>query len=54
MFDDLVIDAYIIDYEETNDSERQIQLEIPNYYEYEKIKEEVKEQEPKRVIIIDI
>ena len=54
MHDDFEIDSYIIDYEEKSDNERQIQLEIPNYYDHEELKIKDKEQEPKRVIIIDI
>ena len=54
MSDDLIIDSYIIDHEIENDNERQIQLEIPNYNDYEYQKENNKDQEPKRVIIIDI
>ena len=57
MFDDVFEDMYIIDEIRENqaESERRIQLEIPNYNDFEYTGLEKKEeQEPKRVIIIEL
>ena len=57
MFDDNLKDLYVIEQirERNIEEERRIQLEIPNYYDVEYINKEKKEdQEPKRVIIIEL
>jgi len=57
MFGDALEDLYIIDQirEKKYEEERRIQLEIPTYYEIEYPENEKKvEQEPKRVIIIEL
>ena len=57
MFDDVFEDGYIIDKikEKQAEEERRIQLEIPVYndFEYPEL-EKKEEQEPKRVIIIEL
>jgi hypothetical protein len=49
-------DFFIEEYEQEiiDESDRRIHLEIPNYYEEIVTKEKIEEQEPKRVIIIDL
>ena len=57
MFDDNLENLYIIEQirERNIEEERRIQLEIPNYYDVEYVNKEKKEdQEPKRVIIIEL
>lgn len=57
MNDDIMHDVYIIEQirEKQQENERRIQLEVPDYYDYNHIEEEKKDvQEPKRVIIIEL
>jgi len=57
MFDDVFEDVCIIDKikEKQTEEARRIQLEIPVYHEFEYAELEKKEeQEPKRVIIIEL
>lgn len=57
MFDDNLEDLFIIDKirESHLEEERRIHLEIPSYYDTEYVDEQKKqEQEPKRVIIIEL
>lgn len=57
MNDDILKDYYIIQKikEKEIESEHRIQLEIPSYYDYNvELEDKKEEEEPKRVIIIDL
>ena len=50
-------DVYIIEKirEQQQENDRRIQLEVPDYYDYNNLEEQKKDvQEPKRVIIIEL
>ena len=57
MNDDVTHDVYIIEKirEQQQENDRRIQLEVPDYYDYNNLEEQKKDvQEPKRVIIIEL
>ena len=57
MNDDVTHDVYIIEQirEQQKENDRRIQLEVPDYYDYNHVEEQKKDvQEPKRVIIIEL
>ena len=57
MNDDVTHDVYIIEQirEQQKENDRRIQLEVPDYYDYNHVEDQKKDvQEPKRVIIIEL
>ena len=57
MNDDVTHDVYIIEKirEQQKENDRRIQLEVPDYYDYNNVEDQKKDvQEPKRVIIIEL